>query len=182
MIGYSDHGVGYLDPDRHDWNVLALIEEEMTMKYLIINSCHDVDKKAIIDELILDDEFEYIKPYTNNLELSRVFNYPYLSEDKLNVKIGNEAPLMNEYLDNGCYVFFESMMNPDAWNVLIMDDDGLDEFKVCAEHARIVTVKITCDCPRNSKIPREEFDLNLKPENPIALASRIKEYIFDREY
>ena len=28
MIGYSDHGVGYLDPDRYDLNVQCLIEEE----------------------------------------------------------------------------------------------------------------------------------------------------------
>ena len=35
MIGYSDHGVGYLDPDRHDLNVQFLIEEErMNEAYL----------------------------------------------------------------------------------------------------------------------------------------------------
>lgn len=28
MIGYSDHGVGYLDPDRHDPQILYMIAEE----------------------------------------------------------------------------------------------------------------------------------------------------------
>lgn len=28
MIGYSDHGVGYLDPDQHDPQILYMITEE----------------------------------------------------------------------------------------------------------------------------------------------------------
>lgn len=185
MIGYSEDGVGYLDPDRHDLNIQFLIEEEKEgekMKYLIINSCHDVDKTAIINELLLDDEFEYIKPYTNNKEASRIFNYPYLPNEKLLVKIGEEPPLMSEYLNDYSYIFFESMMDEDAWNVLIMDDDGLEDFKINVDNARVVSVKISCDCPRNNKFPADEFDLHLKSENPIALASRIKEYVYNVQY
>lgn len=28
MVGYSDHGVGYLNPDKHDWNIKCMISEE----------------------------------------------------------------------------------------------------------------------------------------------------------
>lgn len=42
MIGYSDHGVGYLDPDRYDMNVQFLIEEEQRLEEFIDDREEDI--------------------------------------------------------------------------------------------------------------------------------------------
>lgn len=42
MIGYSDHGVGYLDPDRYDMNVQFLIEEERRLEEFIDDREEDI--------------------------------------------------------------------------------------------------------------------------------------------
>lgn len=42
MIGYSEYGVGYLDPDRYDLNVQFLIEEERRLDEFIDDREEDI--------------------------------------------------------------------------------------------------------------------------------------------
>lgn len=42
MIGYSEYGVGYLDPDRYDMNVQFLIEEERRLDEFIDDREEDI--------------------------------------------------------------------------------------------------------------------------------------------
>lgn len=42
MIGYSDHGVGYLDPDRYDMNMQFLIAEEKLLEEYIDDREEDI--------------------------------------------------------------------------------------------------------------------------------------------
>ena len=42
MIGYSEYGVGYLDPDRYDMNVQFLIEEERKLDEFIDDREEDI--------------------------------------------------------------------------------------------------------------------------------------------
>lgn len=42
MIGYSEDGVGYLDPDRYDLNVQFLIEEERRLEEFIDDREEDI--------------------------------------------------------------------------------------------------------------------------------------------
>lgn len=122
------------------------------MKYLVINGAERTGKDVLANCLSLKDGFVYVEPYTTNEEHSRIWNTPYVHADKMRVLMGESIPIVSTYVGEDIYVYFEDMMISDAWNILVLDDDGLSQLTENCSDDTIVTVHITKPCACSSRV------------------------------
>jgi hypothetical protein len=122
------------------------------MKYLVINGGKRTGKDVLANCLSLRDGFVYVEPFTTNEEHSRIWNTPYIHADRMRVLMGESAPIVSAYVGEDIYVYFEDMMTEDAWNILILNDEYLQQLQENCKGDTIVTVHIKKPCTCSDEV------------------------------